>query len=98
MKVKELIEKLQKVDGEKDVFVSPIVEMRLFGDNVAENTTALTPNPAELYPIAMVREAGSVGAGGVYNLHLVLGFDDSINHGIELISPPEAEEGDEFVN
>lgn len=77
MKVKELIEMLQKEDGELDVFASPIILMEMLqadaGDEPSKSFKK-TASPYEKFPVRQVGLSRDI-AGGDDKPWVVLGYD-----------------------
>lgn len=84
MNVKELIEKLKTVDGELEVFVSPMTIIEFGGiigevesqSNFNESQSVKIPDPESKYRVVLVQQASeAVIIDDKLEWYLILGFD-----------------------
>lgn len=81
MKLKDLIAKLQKIDGDLDVLVSPRVLMRSLTLNVDQGTTSdqtysKTVNPSKRFPVQGVGLYQSAYGDDDGQRYVILMFDE----------------------
>lgn len=99
MKVKELIEILQKEDGELDVFASPLILMEMLqaDSGAAESSKSFkkTASPYEKFPVRQVglsRDISAGGGGSGDQSWVVLGYDPVDSDLPDSLTP------EEFIN
>lgn len=96
MKVSELMEKLADADGEMEIFVAPLVELKLMNPKRGAPDKSLVPSPYERYKLTEVSVAGEAGDGGGFDLCLLLGYDESRR--FSLGTKESLDEPEEFIN
>ena len=95
MKIGKLKEILNDVDDDLEIYTSPLFEIDVLDDDLSNPSKPMVPNPLKRYELVEVAQTGSVGPKGVYDLCLILCYDDSVNFGTESRDSSETEE---FIN
>lgn len=77
MKISKLREIIENLDDDMEIFVAPMIELKLMNPKDDQPQTELSPSPYERYRLTTAVHSGEYGEGGALDISLLLGYDDT---------------------